>query len=659
MSKITTKELNTPFYISMPFSKKDTHDEGDEPSDVITVQGYASTDDEDRMGDVVPASVWSNEETLRQFKENPIVLAFHDHRQPIGKVTEITPDSKGLWVKAEVHRSADERVFRQIESGVLKTFSIGFLIKDAEYRSDIDKFFITQLDLLEISVVSVPANGSALFDVEKDVGHDIYEKFKQYYTDKSVREENERMAKENEPTNDNGNTPSTGSDQGNKVDVESIIKQMEERQAAREEEKRREEEAKKAQDEKVAELASEAAKSQVEKLSEQFKKDLEDQSKSFQEVLEKFAPHIKENQEEIQRQAAGGNEDLFTGNSSGDRKTVEKSERMAAVIVSKALNRPIKETKYFHGLVAKAGDHLVDMTEDWEQEFNTTIQEEMRDELIIAPRFTTIQMNARTMNLPIDPEADYGEWIDSADFKSSASTGTAGTHTLKDIALTAYKLAAKERIGYEEEEDTILAMMPVIQRAVARRIAKSTDRALLRGQGAAGDPISGFTKLAQDAGKVHTTADDSADKTVTVMDLQKTRRQLGRYAIEPSNVVYIVSRKAYFDLLEDPDFRTVDMVGNSNATILTGQIGFANGSPVLVSNEFDNAALDSGTAGTVAAAALRADNFLLGNLRGVMTESDRDVENQTNLIVTTRRMAFSPIIADEGAAVAELPTTAA
>ena len=255
------------------------------------------------------------------------------------------------------------------------------------------------------------------------------------------------------------------------------------------------------------------------------------------------------------------------------------------------------------------------------------------------------------MHLPINPEVGYGEWIAGTyppyGSTDGSSTGTAVTHQLQDTTMTAYKLASKEFIAYEEEEDTILPLVPIINDAIVRRLAKSADKAILIGAGSgATDPISGIATLAATTGGVaQTTLSIGGGDKVTVASLQTVRRGLGVYGTDPKDVVYIVSNDAYFDLLDDPDFRTMDLVGD-NATIITGQIGTVNGSPVIISGEYAAKA-----AGAHAAVAVNTSNFVVGNLRMPTLEKDRDVINQTNVLVATRRMAFKQIIADAGTSV--------
>ena len=112
---------------------------------------------------------------------------------------------------------------------------------------------------------------------------------------------------------------------------------------------------------------------------------------------------------------------------------------------------------------------------------------------------------------------------------------------------------------------------------------------------------------------------------------------MGKFGVNPTKIAYIVSLPAYYKLLEDADFQTVDQIGNDRATILTGQVGQAYGSPVIVSD-----VLAPGDAGT-ACVAVNVDAFLVGRLRGVKIETDYEVANQRNAIVATQAIGFSRI----------------
>ena len=124
------------------------------------------------------------------------------------------------------------------------------------------------------------------------------------------------------------------------------------------------------------------------------------------------------------------------------------------------------------------------------------------------------------------------------------------------------------------------------------------------------------------------------------------RRNLGLYGLDPDALVLLVSHDYYYELMKLTNFKTVDVLGDK-ATILTGQVGSIFGVRVLVSQMFDNAAITAGTVGTPLAVMVRPSNFVLGSLRGIMTEADRDVVNQKRVIVSSRRFAFQDIITGE------------
>ena len=96
--------------------------------DSIFISGYASINTPDRIGDVVPSSVW--EKGIENYLKNPIVLAYHEHDDPIGRMVEHKVDEKGLWIKARISAAAE--VFNLIKDNVLTAFSVSFRVLDAE-----------------------------------------------------------------------------------------------------------------------------------------------------------------------------------------------------------------------------------------------------------------------------------------------------------------------------------------------------------------------------------------------------------------------------------------------------------------------------------------------------------------------------------------------
>lgn len=123
------------------------------------ILGIASSAVEDRQGEVVSVDGWD----LANFKKAPRLLWAHDHNEPaIGKVTKTWYEGMGKQKKLmfeAVFQDVTEkaRAIRQlVKEGFINTFSVGF--KPLE----IDGNTITKSELLEISVVNVPANPEAM-----------------------------------------------------------------------------------------------------------------------------------------------------------------------------------------------------------------------------------------------------------------------------------------------------------------------------------------------------------------------------------------------------------------------------------------------------------------------------------------------------------------
>lgn len=156
-------EGHIPFMVSS-VTKSDVGEEDD-----IIIEGMANTTSVDRAGDLIPRATWEKESQLTNFLKNPIVLAFHNHSMPIGVVEKLEIRDEGLFVRVRISETIPA-VFQQIKKQILKAFSIGFRLLDWEYKPDVDVFIMTEIEMTELSVVSVPCNQDSMFDLSKSFG---------------------------------------------------------------------------------------------------------------------------------------------------------------------------------------------------------------------------------------------------------------------------------------------------------------------------------------------------------------------------------------------------------------------------------------------------------------------------------------------------------
>lgn len=605
-----------------------------EEDTAITIKGYANTTTKDRMGDVIVEDAWTKG-GIDNYKKNPILLAYHNHSRPIGKVTEISVDKKGIQIVGKISKAAGD-VYELIKEGILKAFSVGFVVKDADYDNKSDLFVIKDLELLEVSVVSVPANQDSLFSLAKSFDtEEEYLEFKKSFNtqENNANESEEEIEQSSNSTNDS-------KDKEFSMDPVELQKMID--QAADAAAKKAAEAVKPATP--VIETKENGTDKLVKDLEARIEKQAEEGKESITKAVADLMAVIAEKDAELK--SALESKMRFEDKKSND--AISYAEKEMAVLLSKATGKPIEATKNFANMVEKYGAHVA--SADWENVVSTNMYDEIRRRLVVQPIFTQITMPGPVVKFPLNPEAGYSSWVTPGAFMTTASSGTAATHVLKELTISAHKLATKEFIGNEEEEDAIIALLPIVRDAMVRRQAKAIDKALLLGAGAGTDPIKGITKYQTSTANVTVTTTSK----VTAANLQATRRALGVWGLNPADVIYLVSQDVYYDLLEDTNFLTMDKVGQY-ATILQGQIGSVNGSPVIVSGEF--AAKSGGTAGSIGAVAINKANFLLGNYKGMMIESDYMVEHQMRLLVATLRMGFTQISNTDGEAVSCLRWT--
>ena len=132
----------------------------------VEISWYASTKDKDRWWDIVEPKAFQS--ALERYMTNPIVLLQHKADKPIWIVEEADIDENWLFIKAKISQNTDW-VIDLIKNWVLRAFSIWYSIKD--YETDVRELadwtydmtnIIKDLELYEISVVSVPMNPYAL-----------------------------------------------------------------------------------------------------------------------------------------------------------------------------------------------------------------------------------------------------------------------------------------------------------------------------------------------------------------------------------------------------------------------------------------------------------------------------------------------------------------
>jgi len=120
----------------------------------------------DRIGDIIMVDGWD----LASFKKNPIALFSHRSDFPVGTWKNLRSEKSAL--RGELSLAPEgtsdriDEIRRLINAGILRAASVGFRPRAYEAIKDNDGNFVgyrfTKQELLETSLVSVPANPNAL-----------------------------------------------------------------------------------------------------------------------------------------------------------------------------------------------------------------------------------------------------------------------------------------------------------------------------------------------------------------------------------------------------------------------------------------------------------------------------------------------------------------
>lgn len=643
--------MNKIFHIGSTFK---AYEEGDD----LHIQGMASTIDKDRVGDIIEASAWTKG-GLDNYLNNPVILFNHDYDKPIGRAVSLGTNDKGLQLKAKIAKSAGH-VGELIKEGVLGAFSVGFMVRDAEYDEKTDGYRIKDAELLEVSVVTVPANQAATFSIAKSFNSPKeYEDFKETFRQEgSSDDEPELEAKQAEAQEINMDIDKIVAEAVQKATAAMAMVDAEKKAA---EKKAAEEAAKKAAEKKASEEAViTAVNTGAEKLLKDFEEKLNARDAEHSRVIEEMKSAIAEKSDEIQKMRE-------SKRTFADRTGSKKLEDFREEILD----------AHFYGIISKKGLDTDFAKEVWtkvnantgvevpsvadqalyETFVSTQIERDIELELVLDPMFRKVQMNAATMVVPTLGDAGYAEYV------TAAGTGTSGPYKgnldsradavgspyngldMGSVLLTANKLVSKSYLDNEVEEDAIIPVLGLIRQAMARSHARTIEHTLLMGghstASVAGAP-DGLVELARDASKTLVVASPYTGVlgngiATSLLDM---RQAMGKYGKRPSDVMFIVSLECYYALLDDVDFQVANELGEVG-TRVTGDIGSVYGTRVVVCDEFPAVA-----DGNAFAVAVNSRNFVVPVLRGIKVEEEYSAENQRRTLVATQRRGFKNLFAN-------------
>ena len=641
----------------------------------INIKGSASTNGLDRAGDIIETEAWMKG-GLENFKGNPIILFNHDYNKPIGRATGLEVTDKGLEISAKISKAAGD-ITQLVKDGVLGAFSVGFRCKDSEYMTETDGYKIKDAELFEVSVVSVPCNQGATFGLAKSF--DSMDEYRKYQ--KEILQANSTAAadavKIEQPSEEKSSSTETDMSEEKRspetsIDLEAFAKKVAEDTAT-----------KIAMKQAEAKAAEEKAQQEAIQVEAEEKAVQEAKQEETRTIVEAGLTGAEKLMNDLETRVNEKNEDLKTVVDSLEKQLAEKSEEIMSIRESKRtfakgnggdwkkdFENDIIDAKFAGLATGKGWDN--DMSKslmekvnahsgvgvssaDFEQVVSTNIERDIQNELVLAPLFREIAMTSANMIIPILPDAGYAEFASAQTAAGSSPHGNLaqrgdslgspyGGVDLTERTLSTVKLISQSYLGNETEEDAIMPILPLIRESMVRSHARSIENAILAGNSSHGVYSSGaFEGLltmadGSDADYTQPSGTYAASDVVTAADLLGLRKNMGKYGINPSEVLFIVSQDAYYNLLEDAEFQDANLVGDM-ATKLSGEIGQVFGSRVIMCDEFGAKA-----AGAFNAIAVYPRNYVMPRLRGVTIESDYEVANQRRVLVASQRLGFTDLI---------------
>lgn len=198
-------------------------------ADNMIIRGVVGSDDTlDRHGDRVNPKGWE----LENFKKNPVILLNHDYEGlPIAKAIDVKRRENKLTFDIQFSKTYDKAVttFNLIKENILNAWSVGFLV--LEWGKSGDEFTINKQELLELSLVTVPANPNALSDSQKAMLKSL-EVVKKDEKEEKEEEDTRGESQEgqaNEGKQEDGESDSEKEEEKEKKEDDSnLIKEMEE-----------------------------------------------------------------------------------------------------------------------------------------------------------------------------------------------------------------------------------------------------------------------------------------------------------------------------------------------------------------------------------------------------------------------------------------------
>lgn len=374
-------------------------------------------------------------------------------------------------------------------------------------------------------------------------------------------------------------------------------------------------------------------------------KELQSSVKDLEVALEASKSDAEEIRTELKEAVKAKKTVLEEEKKYSDKEVSAAKEKLDSLYIqSKILGRDMstfKEYKDAANVVEKALTPS-SITAYAAEEFSNSLLEGLELELTVANLFKTIQMpaNRQTLSIP-SRTGDLSAYLIAPAASAVESAITGGK-----VSFTVQKMMAYSAIADEADEELVAAVTDITKAELVRSLARGLEDSIVNGDtsfATANSPkklYNGLRKVAN-ANTVDSTG------TITLANINATRKLMGSYGIMPKDLAIIVNPSAYYQLFNIAEFLTIDKIG-SKAAILSGQVGSVFGFPVFVSeyiaNDLEADGTDHATSGATSEALLVNAQYFMKCQRGTVSlEKQRQAVTQTDDLVSSMSVDFKNV----------------
>jgi HK97 family phage major capsid protein len=215
--------------------------------------------------------------------------------------------------------------------------------------------------------------------------------------------------------------------------------------------------------------------------------------------------------------------------------------------------------------------------------------EKFRLEAKVAALFDDIPMPRNPFKLPyVGGMSAANFYLVPESISDSPTASPASTMATGDQTLTAKKLKARTLWSDEFDEDSILAVLPILKKELAIGGAEAIEDCIINGDTTATHQDSDVTE-STDRRKIWNGLRDQCPSgtkvdlgTFATATLLSILTKMGKYAVNPKELAFITGARGYNYLRNLTETLTVDKYG-AQATILNGELGKLAGIPIIIS----------------------------------------------------------------------------